>query len=47
MGNEVSAQVGPEDTKKRVVLESKNTLTQATHQFTWYDTLTHSLTHSY
>ena len=36
MGNEVSAQVGPEDTKKRVVIESKGALTQATHQFTWY-----------
>lgn len=36
MGNEVSAQVGPEDPKKRVVIESKNTMSQAAHQFTWY-----------
>jgi len=32
----VSAQVGPEDTKKRVVLQSKNTMAAPAHQFTWY-----------
>lgn len=36
MGNEVSAQIGPEDTKKRVVIDSKNITQQAVHQFTWY-----------
>ena len=37
MGNEVSAQIGPEDdTKKRVVISKSTVGDQPTHQFTWY-----------
>lgn len=37
MGNEVSAQVSPEDTKRRVVIQARDSAVEVpTHRFTWY-----------